>query len=37
MAKKKATTGKKNRKAEKPMESGKKLRMDSEKIQKTGD
>lgn len=37
MAKKKATPRKKNRQAEKPMESGKKLRVDSEKIQKTGD
>ena len=36
MAKKKAAMRKKNRQAEKPMESGKELRLDSEKIQKTG-
>jgi transposase len=36
MAKKKTTTRKKNRQTEKPMESGTELRVDSEKIQKTG-
>jgi hypothetical protein len=36
MAKKKTTTRKKNRQTKKPMESGTELRVDSEKIQKTG-